>query len=105
MTSKRQQRRTVLQQLLGVAFKVAEENRRLRAALEFYADADNWRADDWGVQGVIETPAYGKPTEIASKALGFRATYVARPPSRRRRCWEAIWRFLKPRRVTRLFRG
>lgn len=92
MTSKQQRRRTVLGQVLGVAFKVAEENERMRRALEYYAYPGNWRVDAEGAHTFIE-PAAGKPTEVARKALAFRATYVTRPLWRRRRFWRAVCRF------------
>jgi len=47
------------------------ENRQLREALEFYADADNWGRDDWGVMAVIHGgEEYGNPGSIARAALG-----------------------------------
>lgn len=102
-TSKRRRRQTVLQQLLGVAFKVAKENERLRRGLAYYADPSHW-SEGWNGEFSLRPP-WLKPTEVASKALEFRATYVARPPSRTRRCWQALCRFFKPRRVTRPFRA
>lgn len=89
MTGKR--RRTVFQQLLGVAFKVAEENERLRRGLTYYADPTHWRE---GLDGEFSLrPPWLKPTEVASKSLEFRATYVTRPPSRTRGLWMCVARF------------
>lgn len=41
----------------------------LLAALEFYANPDNWNEDDWGVAGVIQPPDYGEPGKMARAAI------------------------------------
>lgn len=45
------------------------EMRQVENALSFYADPSNWQEDDWGVQSVIQPPAYGRPTVRAKRAL------------------------------------
>lgn len=93
------QRKHVLGQVLAGAFKVAEENERLRRGLSYYADPTHWRE---GLGGEFSLrPPWLKPTQIASKALEFRATYVARPLSCWRSFWRSFWRFVKRRRRMR----
>ena len=105
MTSKRRQRRTALQNILSVALKVAEENQCLREALQVYANSAHWEVVPGLGRYSLTGPGAGEPTQVARRALGFRATYVARPPSRCRGFWGGVWRFLKPGRVTRPFPG
>jgi hypothetical protein len=42
---------------------------RARKALRFYANPNNWRADDWNVPSVIGGPDYGDPGYTAKRAL------------------------------------
>lgn len=44
------------------------ENKRLKEALEVYADSDTWEADDWGIKAV-NTREYGNAGTIARNAL------------------------------------
>lgn len=47
------------------AFAHAE---RYRVALEYYANPDNWRKDDWGIKAI--GAEYGESGNIARRALG-----------------------------------
>lgn len=42
---------------------------RLREALEFYANSDNWTKDEWGCWSIIAPPDYGKGGATARTAL------------------------------------
>ena len=42
---------------------------KLRAALEFYANKNNWTEDDWCVMSIINPPDYGDPGKTAREAL------------------------------------
>ena len=50
---------------LRAAFARAE---RYRGALEYYANPDNWRKDDWGIKAI--GAEYGESGNIARRALG-----------------------------------
>lgn len=49
--------------------EVVAERDALKAALQWYANPDNYAKDDWGVESVIQSPEYGNPGNIARKAL------------------------------------
>ena len=43
--------------------------RELEAALQFYADPENWGNDDWGMRAVIQPPEYANAGQKARDAL------------------------------------
>lgn len=47
--------------------------RKLERALRFYANANNYGHDDWGVHCVIQGGEYGEPGKRARRALGKKA--------------------------------